>query len=330
MKPAAKIAVGCTAAAAVTAAAALTGQLITHTLINTALNRKEPAIMKNAMEKISRFGYTPELTRQLEQASANLRSQPIETVTVDTHDGIRLVGHWYPHPTPKRVLIAMHGWRSSWDHDFGMISPFWHDSECSVLYPDQRAQNNSEGEFMGFGILERYDCLDWIRWVVEHCGKDIPIYLCGISMGATSVMMASALEMPPSVKGIIADSGYTSLHEIWKHVVKDNLHLSYGLRGHHANGLCKKKISIGSKDYSTTQALKDSHRPVLFIHGTADNFVPVEMTYENYLACKPPKRLLIVPGADHGMSYVVDKDRYEAAARQFWLEYDNRDFGTHQ
>ena len=318
MKKSTMLALGCGAAAA----GALGGNVITHTLINTALDRKEPAIMKNAMEKISGFGYTKELSELIRVSGERLRAQPIERVTVTTHDGITLVGHWYPHKNPRRVLIAMHGWRSSWDHDFGAISPFWHDSECSVLYPDQRGQNESGGEHMGFGILERYDCLDWIRWVVEHCGKDIPIYLCGISMGATSVMMASALNMPPSVKGIIADSGYTSLHEIWKHVVRDNLHLSYGIRGHIAHGLCKKKISIGSKDYSTVQALKESRLPVLFIHGTADSFVPVEMTYENYQACKPPKRLLIVPGADHGMSYIADRERYEAASRQFWLDFD--------
>lgn len=324
MKTSAKIAIGCSAVGLISAGTAMAGHFITHTLINTALDREEPAMMKKAWGKISGFGYTDELLALLKKSGEQLRAQPIETVSVMTHDGVKLVGHWYPHEQPKRVLIAMHGWRSSWDHDFGAISSFWHDSECSVLYPDQRGQNESGGEYMGFGILERYDCLDWIRWVVERCGPDIPIYLCGISMGATSVLMASALNMPPSVKGIIADSGYTSLHDIWKHVVRNNLHLSYGIRGHVAHALCKKKISIGSKDYSTTQALRNSHLPVLFIHGTADSFVPVEMTYENYQACKPPKRLLIVPGADHGMSYVVDKERYEGASRQFWLEFDGR------
>ena len=62
--------------------------------------------------------------------------------------------------------------------------------------------------------------------------------------------------------------------------------------------------------------------PVLFVHGTEDSFVPVEMTYENYKACNAPKRLLIVPGADHGMSYCKEKEKYETATKEFWADFD--------
>ncbi len=48
------------------------------------------------------------------------------------------------------------------------------------------------------------------------------------------------------------------------------------------------------------------------------------MTYENYEACAAPKRLLIVPGATHGRSYLVDRESYEAAVRSFWDEFDGR------
>lgn len=68
--------------------------------------------------------------------------------------------------------------------------------------------------------------------------------------------------------------------------------------------------------------MKHCSVPVLFIHGTDDAFVPVTMTYENYKACTAPKRLLVVPGADHGMSYYIDKDGYENAVKQFWNDYD--------
>lgn len=55
--------------------------------------------------------------------------------------------------------------------------------------------------------------------------------------------------------------------------------------------------------YSSVCAMKENRIPVLFIHGDDDTFVPVTMTYENYKACTAPKELLIVPGADHAMSY---------------------------
>jgi len=48
----------------------------------------------------------------------------------------------------------------------------------------------------------------------------------------------------------------------------------------------------------------------------------VEMTYENYTACAAPKDLLIVPGADHGMSYFMEPEKYENAVKAFWAKYD--------
>ena len=60
----------------------------------------------------------------------------------------------------------------------------------------------------------------------------------------------------------------------------------------------------------------------MLIHGTDDHFVPLEMTYENYNACASPKKLLIVPGADHGMSYYMDKEGYETMVKDFWRQFD--------
>ena len=68
--------------------------------------------------------------------------------------------------------------------------------------------------------------------------------------------------------------------------------------------------------------MKECKVPVLFVHGTDDHFVPIEMTFENYKACTAPKRLLVVPGAEHGMSYLTDQEGYEAAIRQFWEDCD--------
>jgi len=216
----------------------------------------------------------------------------------------------------------MHGWRSSWSRDFGVIAPFWHDHGCSVLYAEQRGQGESEGEYMGFGMLERYDCLKWAQWANENNPDNLPIYLVGLSMGATTVLMTGDLELPENVRGIMADCGFTSAHDIWKHVAEENLHLHYGLYATAANDLCKKRISIGSRECSTVDVLKQCKVPVLFIHGADDNFVPVRMTYENYAACSSEKHLLIVPGADHAMSYCVEQDRYEKAAKDFWKTYD--------
>lgn len=294
-------------------------------MMQVILGRKPPRHMKIGTRLFSGSNVLTEYATEISAAARTLEEHPgLEPVEVIAADGVRLAGHWYRHSNPKRVIIAMHGWRSGWSRDFGFVAEDWFRGGCSVLFAEQRGQNNSGGDYMGFGMLERHDCLTWIRWVEGCTGGRLPIYLSGISMGATTVLMAAGLELPPSVKGIVADCGFTSPHAIWKHVTEKNLHLPYLLQGEVANLLCRRQISVGSKDCTAPDALKKASVPVLFIHGTADKFVPVEMTYENYLACASEKYLLIVPGAQHGMAYHVDRPAYRKAVSDFWNKCDGR------
>ncbi len=307
--------------------AALTGAVAAYAvtikkLMDIALDREMPKETERGKRLISGSDALSELAEALVGAAAELEKIEMETVVIEGNDGVQLVGHWYCPENPERVIIAMHGWRSNWSQDFGTISPFWHKHNCAVLYAEQRAQGESGGEYIGFGLLERYDCADWINWVDAKTEGRLPIYLCGISMGASTVLMASGFKLQKSVHGIIADCGFTSPHAIWKHVSESNLHIPYGLYSAAANDLCRRKIQVTSDSYCTTEALGECTVPVLFIHGTDDKFVPIEMTYENYKACASEKRLFVVPGAEHGMSYLVDKEGYEAATVRFWQDFD--------
>ena len=211
-----------------------------------------------------------------------------------------------------------HGWRSTWYRDFGLLSEFWEREKCSVLYVEQRAQNESEGAYIGFGLTERYDCLGWVRWVMDHCGSDLPIYLTGVSMGATTVLMAAGMGLPEVVRGVIADSAYTSPRDIWRYVMGHNLHLPTLLATPIADGICKKRLAAGAGSCSTLVSLAETDVPVLLIHGEDDHFVPLKMARENLGACHSHCDLLVVPGADHAMSYYMDRETYEEATRRFW------------
>lgn len=324
MKKSSKMMIAGAGVAASAVALSAAAYVTTKLLVQVALDREQPKIrnIERARNQIRGYSGSEDFFGYMSGCGKKLKSLPHEVITIQSYDGQKLVGHWYRQENTKRVIVAMHGWRSSWWSDFGMISSFWHQENCSVLYAEQRGQGSSGGEYMGFGLMERHDCLEWVKWVNQQFGQEMPVYLAGVSMGAATVLMTADLELPSNVRGIMADCGFTSPHDIWKHVAQKNLHLPYAIHGGVAERLCRGKINMGPKDCSTVTSLQKSKVPVWFAHGSDDHFVPVEMTYRNYQACSAPKQLLIVPGADHGMSYYLEKKRYEQEMRKFWNQYD--------
>lgn len=297
-------------------------QLVTRYFMRVALDRKCPRGIDRAMANVSGIKVKSDVINIVEKATETLRNSETKKIEIISFDGERLVGYLKLSENPKRVIIAMHGWRSNWAKDFGLIAPFWEENNCTVLFAQQRGQGESGGNYIGFGLIERYDCIPWVKWVSENINQEIPVYLAGLSMGATTVLMAAGLDLPENVHGIMADCGFISPYEIFRHIAKKNLHLTYGIMGAIANDICKRKIQTGTKGYSTIEAMKRCKVPVLFAHGTDDSFVPVGMTYENYKACNGPKKLLIVPGAEHAMSYLVEREVYQKTIKEFWKEND--------
>ena len=317
-----------TGVAAVSAGAAAMGTgicLMAKKLIDIAMDRdgvKPSPNSEKVRNKLCGFSNEDGFIDKLEEGAVKLAAVETELVETTSQDGTRLTGHLYACKYPKRLIIAVHGWRSTWNRDFGLAADFWFENNCNVLFIEQRCQGESGGEYIGFGLLERYDCKAWTEWAHERYEGKLPIYLDGVSMGATTVLMASGLGLPESVHGIIADCGFTSPYAIWKHVAENHMHLKYGPIKGVADAICRQKIQLVSDEHSTVDALKENKIPVLFAHGTDDPFVPVEMTYENYKACKAPKRLVIVPGAAHGLSFYVEKERYAEELLKFWNDFD--------
>ena len=308
------------AAGAVSAAAAISHG-VTKKMASIAIDRPVPKVSEKAAERVTGTGADSDFSKIRRDAANQLAAREHEIVEITAKDGVHLVGHWFCRDAAKRTIVAMHGWRSSWVDDFGIISDFWLRSGCNVLFAEQRGQNNSGGDYIGFGLLERYDCADWTFWVQEQCS--LPIYLCGISMGAATVLMASALPLAENVRGIMADCGFTSPHAIWEHVAKDSLRLHYnGWRRKTVDAICNQNLNGESAYFSCEDALRVCTLPVLFVHGSDDQFVPVELTYQNYKACSSEKRLLIVPGAGHGQSYIIEPEKYEAETQKFWSDFD--------
>lgn len=126
--------------------------------------------------------------------------QDAEDIFLPSHDGLRLHGQLLQQPGAKGTILLFHGYRSSWIIDFSIVLPYYYSLGYNLLAVDERAHGQSEGVYITFGIHERRDAATWAQYAAMHFGPDHPLFLGGLSMGATTVLLASALELPPSVK----------------------------------------------------------------------------------------------------------------------------------
>jgi fermentation-respiration switch protein FrsA (DUF1100 family) len=187
----------------------------------------------------------------------------------------------------------------------------------SALIVDQRCSGGSEGNVITFGVKEHRDCLAWVQFAVEHFGPEVRLILTGMSMGASTVLMAGGRELPENVVGILADCGFTSAKEIIYDVIRQmklppKLVYPFVKLGARIFG------RFDPEEWSAQEAMKHCNVPVIFFHGEADDFVPCRMSRKNYEACTSRKELILVPGAGHGLSYPADPDAYIRQARQFF------------
>ncbi|MBQ7936457.1 MAG: alpha/beta hydrolase [Clostridia bacterium] len=231
-------------------------------------------------------------------------------------NGVTLAARRFPQQNPKGRMILFHGYRSIAENDFGAVMSFYYSMGYELILVDQRAHGKSSGLWIGFGILERYDCKAWVQYLNSEYGA-IPTFLSGISMGCSTVLMATGLELPKNVCGILADCGFTSPKEIIAHVMRRKLHLPLEFLMPALSLFSKIFAGYYFGEYSALDAMKTNRLPILFIHGKEDHYVPVEMTVRNYEACISEKKLILVDGAGHGTSYLQDKETVEEAIRLF-------------
>ena len=249
-----------------------------------------------------------------------IMAQDLEHITIKSHDNLTLHADYLKAPVESgKIAIFFHGYTSCGLNDCTSMAVFLHKQGFDCLIVDNRAHGKSEGKYIGFGILDRYDCVSWIKYAQERFKKDILLY--GVSMGAATVLMASGFsDFPDSVKVIVADCAFTSPFDVFSHVLKKDYHLPPFPTMHINNIICKKTAGYGFSDYSTLDAVKVTKCPILFIHGKNDNFVPTWMSEKNFEECKSEKELLIVENAGHAASYYENPELYESRV----LDFTNR------
>lgn len=246
------------------------------------------------------------------------RAMPRQEFSIISFDGLKLHGVYYEYAPGAPTEIMFHGYRGSAERDLAGGVQRCFKLRRSALIVDQRCSGKSEGSVITFGINEYKDCLKWVEFMNEHFGTKQKLMLTGISMGAATVLMAGGTDLPENVIGILADCGYSSAKEIIMSVIKDMKlppKLAYPF------------VKLGAKlfghfdleETSPIEAVKKCKVPVIFYHGEDDTFVPTDMSRKMYEACKVKKGLVTIPGAGHGLSYVIDGEKYLETLEEFFV-----------
>ena len=247
------------------------------------------------------------------------RSFTNEDFYIKSFDGLTLHAKYFEYAPGAVMEIMFHGYRGSAERDLSGGIQRCFALGRNVLLVDQRTSCGSEGNVISFGINEHRDCLSWVDFAVHHFGPDVKIVLTGISMGASTVLMAAGKPLQKNVVGVLADCGYSSPKGIIKKCAKD-LHLPADLIYPFIKLAAKTFGHFDLEEYSPLEAMKTCKLPVIFFHGEDDDFVPCDMSRDTYAACNAPKRLVTVPNAGHGLVYVVDNDGYFNAVADFFTE----------
>ena len=254
----------------------------------------------------------------IDQLIAAMEARPYELVSIVARDGVRLTGRYYHQADGAPLDIGFHGYRGSPVRDFSGGAKCSFEAGHNVLLVNERSQNGSEGHCITFGILEHQDCLEWITYANERFGSpDMIIF--GVSMGAATILMAAGLDLPDNIRGIIADSPYSTPLDIICEVGK-GMHIPAPATAALAIGAARIFGGFDLRAASAAEAVKKAKAPILMIHGENDHFVPCGMSGVIAKNCAAPVQLETFPNAEHGLSYLTDTLRYERLVQEFIKE----------
>lgn len=262
-------------------------------------------------------GYDPEEVDALEGDAAWF-AEHSEDRWLTSHDGLKLHALYLPQPEEShKYVVACHGYGSIPQY-MGHAAVRFYEMGFHILAPAARSHELSEGRYVGMGWPERRDIVAWANTIVEQ-DPQAEIVLYGISMGGATVMMtAGEADLPPNVKCVVEDCGYTSVWDEFAGQLEEMFGLPTFPVLDVASLVTQFRAGFGFKEASSVEQLKKTSLPVLFIHGEEDTFVPYSMLDLVYEACaSPEKERLSVPGAGHGEASWEDPELYWSTVERF-------------
>lgn len=262
---------------------------------------------------LSKTHYAPYIGK-IRENIRKLQNIPYNDVYID-NDKLRLHGRFIDLKG-NNVVIMAHGYHATPFNNFQTSALAFIEHGYSVLLIDERAHNDSEGNYTYVGLREQYDLLEWIKWVSTMDNvKNIILY--GVSMGSATLGYVSNKLEGTLVRAMVMDCGFTSFYDEIFYKEKNNAFSFLSLFYLRLYAKIFLKIDIKK---STMESLKETNIPIYFIHGLEDEMVPYEHTIANFNIVSSPKKVRYVSGAGHTTGFLID---YEFLNNDLFSFFDN-------
>ena len=302
--------------------------ILVNFLVSAAL---VPSFMQKleAFERITEESYAAQVqtsdikvNRQLTLNATEewLQTAECRKISAKTEDDYTLIAAVFPaEEESHRWALILHGYTGR-NEEMYPFAYWYHEQGYHVIVPDLRCQGESEGDFIGMGWTDHYDCMLWLDYILSE-DTDAQIILHGQSMGAAAALMISGdEELSANIDAVISDCAYTDAYSMFGEKITDWFHLPAFPIVDTACLMLRLRGGYNLKDASAVDAVKNSRVPTLFIHGDMDDMISVQMTKDLYVAAGCPKELLIIEGAGHAQAHEKDPEAYYGTIQEFLEE----------
>lgn len=295
------------------------------------------ALVPSFMERLEAFGRITEesyaaqvqtsdiqVNRQiaLNETDAWLETVQSQLISAMSEDGYRLVAtEFFPYEDSHTWVLVLHGY-TGWKEEMYPFARWYHGEGYHVIVPDLRCQGESEGDFIGMGWTDHYDCMLWIDYILAR-DENASIIIHGQSMGAsTALMMVGEENLPGNIVAVVSDCAYTDAYSMFGEKIGEWFHLPAFPLVDSSCEVLKLRGGYDLKEASAIDAVRRSRVPILFIHGEDDAMINVQMSRDLYEAASCRKELLIVEDAGHAQAQDKEPDVYYGTIRKFLQQAD--------
>lgn len=219
----------------------------------------------------------------------------------------------------KKIAIILHGIKKGKLSSM-VYAKYFLERGITVLVYDQRNHGLSDKAYTTMGYYEKFDLQTIIDWCYIKYDGNVSIITHGESMGAATVL--SHLAIDGRVNLVIADCGFSDFIELTKYIVKNKYHLPQFPFVFLSSLLITLRARFPIKHVVPKDALMITDKPILFIHGLDDDFIPSSMSEDMYNIKPENKEIFLVPGAGHAKSVTTDPEGYKEALNDFLGKYN--------